>query len=178
MRQTLKTGNKAPEFSLIGADGMIHTMVDYKGYKGICFCFLSLNCVASKNSLKEIEKLKECYQNKSIAFVCIFDKRAEDSFSETLTNLKDLKLNSDLLLDATGDLKRKFGVTTTPQYFIFNQSKHLIYSGCLKTSIADEASVENPNYISLALDQLVGGLPIETPYTDPIGTPVAEYSFA
>lgn len=177
MRQSLKTGDKAPEFSLIGADGMIHTMVDYKGFKGVCFCFLSLKCDASKKNLKEIEKLKDKYASKSIAFVCIFDKEASASFSDTLTKLKNLHLNADVLLDATGDLRAKFQVTCTPHYFIFNQSKHLIYSGCLQSDIETPCSEYNPNYIANALDQLVGGLPIKTPVTDPVGSAVQELSF-
>ena len=95
-----------------------------------------------------------------------------DSFSETLTKFKALELGFDVLLDTTTDLRNKFGVETTPHCFIFNQSKHLIYSGRILKDPSAEIGRENINYISLALDQLVGGLPIEIPFTDSIGTRV------
>ena len=165
MSRGLNTGDKAPEFSLIGADGMIHTLVDYKGFKGICFCFLSQTCKTSQESLESITKLQEQY--KSIAFVAIYGKAEQDSFTETLASLNKLGLTIDILLDSTKDLATKFSIEATPHFFIFNQSKHLIYSGAL-----NNGSVE---YLSTALYELVGGLPITTPKTKITGTPVQDF---
>jgi peroxiredoxin len=168
MSRDLNTGDKAPEFSLIGADGMIHTLVDYKGYKGVCFCFLSQTCGFSKKSLPGISKLQEQY--KSIAFVAVYGKEEDASFTETLSELNNLGLTIDILLDSTKDLTTKFSVQTTPHFFIFNQSKHLIYSGA---HYSEDQSADN---IANALYELVGGLPISTPKTSPIGTATTEFA--
>ena len=158
----LNTGDKAPEFSLIGADGMIHTLVDYKGYKGICFCFLSQTCTTSQNAFKKISALQEKYR--SIAFVGIFGKEPDASFTETLENLKSLGLGIDILLDSTKDLTGKFSVETVPHFFVFNQSKHLIYSGALESKDGQE------EFLATTLYELVGGLPISSPRTAVYGT--------
>ncbi|MCH9624683.1 MAG: Thiol-disulfide oxidoreductase ResA [Chlamydiia bacterium] len=168
MSRDLNTGDKAPEFSLIGADGMIHTLVDYKGYKGVCFCFLSQTCKFSKKSIPEITKLQEQY--KSIAFVAVYAKDEQASFTETLSQLNNLGLTIDILLDSTKDLTRKFSVHTTPHFFIFNQSKHLIYSG------AHFNQDDSIDYIANALYELVGGLPISTPKTIPTGTSTTAFA--
>lgn len=165
MSRGLNTGDKAPEFSLIGADGMIHTLVDYKGYKGVCFCFLSQACQFSKDSLPGINELQEQY--KSIAFVAVYGKDEDRSFTETLTSLNNLDLKIDILLDSTKDLTKKFSVETTPHFFIFNQSKHLIYSGA---HFNHDGSI---NYLGNALYELVGGFPISTPKTNPIGSSIS-----
>lgn len=172
MKRSLVTGDKTPEFSLIGSDGMIHTLVDFKGYKGVCFCFFSLGCEMSKKTFPVLKKLKELYSKKSIAFVGVCGKEQMSSFSETLAKFKDLDLGFDILLDATNDLHNRFGVQTTPHAYIFNQGKHLIYSGRILKNTSDAMGEQNANYIALALDQLVGGLPIETPVTDVIGTTI------
>ncbi len=169
MKQGLETGDRAPEFSLIGSDGMIHTLVDYKGYKGVCFCFFSTTCQTSQKALQEINLLKSNFFKKSIAFVGICIKDANHSFSAMLEELNTLGCNFDLLLDATGDLSKRFGIETTPHFFIFNQSKHLIYSGRLKDDYFEIDGENNINYVGNALDQLVGALPIEIPQTEPIG---------
>ena len=96
MRRSLVTGDKAPEFSLIGSDGMIHTLVDFKGYKGVCICFFSLTCEESKKALPMLKDLKERYRSKSIAFVGVCGKEEMDSFSETLTKFKALELGFDV----------------------------------------------------------------------------------
>ncbi len=172
MKRSLVTGDKTPEFSLIGSDGMIHTLVDFKGYKGVCFCFFSLTCEMSKNAFPMFKELKQRYRSKSIAFVGVCGKEELDSFSETLTRFKALELGFDVLLDTTKDLSNKFGVQITPHCYIFNQSKHLIYSGRILKDPNAAIGGENINYVSLALEQLVGGLPIEFPSTDPIGSPI------
>ena len=170
--RSLVTGDKTPEFSLIGSDGMIHTLNDFKGYKGVCFCFFSLTCNESKRTFPMFKELKERYTTKSIAFVGVCGKEERDSFSETLAKFKALDLGFNVLLDTTKELIKKFGVYTTPDCYIFNQSKHLIYSGRVLKDLNSERAKENTNYIALALDQLVGGLPIEFPSTDPIGSPI------
>lgn len=176
MQQGLETGDKAPEFSLIGSDGMIHTLVDYKGYKGVCFCFFSLTCETSQRALEEINLLKNDFSKKSIAFIAIASKEQDDSFSGMLEKLNGLGCNFDLLLDATGDLSRKFGIETTPHFFIFNQSKHLIYSGRLKDDYFHPDGESNLNYVASALNQLVGALPIGVPETEAIGTSLKAFS--
>ncbi len=162
MAKGLHTGDKAPEFSLIGADGMIHTMVDYKGFKGVCFCFLSRTCKISKQMQPKINDLQEKY--KSIAFVGIFGKDEAESFTATLEELRNSGLNIDILLDSTKDLTNKFSIQKTPHFFVFNQSKHLIYSGALQSVDGSE------EYLAKALYELVGGLPISLPMTTVYGT--------
>jgi peroxiredoxin len=169
MRNGIEIGDKTPGFSLIGSDGMIHTLIDYKGFKGVCFFFFSLNCEYSKELICEIIALKEQFKTKSIAFVGICKKDTFTSFGESLTRLAGLNMGMDTLLEATGDLFGKFGVMVTPHFFIFNQSKHLIYSGLLKD--------QKTNYVSLALDQLVGGIPISTPKTEPVGSIIQDFAF-
>ncbi|MCH9620739.1 MAG: hypothetical protein S4CHLAM20_01400 [Chlamydiia bacterium] len=168
MRHGLETGEIAPEFSLIGADGMIHTLVDYRGFKGICFCFFTLEGEESKKALDELKILQQQYKQKSIAIVGICIKQ-EESFRETLKALKGLNLGIDLLVDATGDLSSKFDIATTPHTFIFNQSHCLIYSGAISNG--------SDNYLSNALDQLIGGLPIKTPWTEPLGREVKPLAY-
>ena len=151
MKFGLQVGGRTPEFSLIGSDGMIHTLVDYKGYKGVCFFFFSKDCEKSQVALKEMQKLKLEYSKKSIAFVGIYRKKDQESFSGALEDLKDLKVNFDLLLDGTKDLINKFGVDVFPYFFIFNQSKHLIYKGRAKDQLENSTS---KNYLAQALDQV------------------------
>jgi peroxiredoxin len=168
MRSSIQIGSKAPSFSLIGADGMIHTLIDYRGFKGICFFFFSLKCESSKKIFEDVIKLKENYKNKSIAFVGICIKDPYISFSDSLKGLSELNLGVDLLLEATGNLVDKFGVEVTPHFYIFNQSNLLIYKGLVRDS--------KINYISLALDQLVGGMVITNPETEALGSSIFEFS--
>lgn len=170
MRHGLETGDMAPEFSLIGADAMIHTLVDYKGYKGTCFCFITLGCQKSDKAIEELKRLQELYKQKSIAFVgiCI---RQDETFRECLKALKAFDVDFDLLVDGTGDLSSKFDIEIVPHTFIFNQSKHLIYSG----TILNETTGQN--YVEAALDELVGGLPISCPWTEVDGSRISRLSF-
>jgi len=166
----LETGEVAPEFSLIGADGMIHTLVDYRGFKGTCFCFFTLDNNKSLKAIKDLKEIAAEYKQKSIAFVGVCIKQ-EESFRETLKTLKGFDMGFDLLVDSTGDLSSKFDIAAVPHTFLFNQSKRLIYSG----KVLDEASGQN--YVVEALDQLVGGLPIKTPWTQPDAEEIKPFSY-
>ncbi|MDX1301481.1 hypothetical protein [Photobacterium sp.] len=68
----------------------------------------------------------------------------------------------------TGQVTGNYGALRTPHFYVFNQERKLVYTG---------RGVDNPrntarmtvNDLDNALEELLAGLPVTVPVTNPIG---------
>lgn len=79
-----------------------------------------------------------------------------------------------LLLDPEGAVGRLYGAKTTPHMFLIDQEGVLIYQGAIDDRpTANPADIQGAvNYVKRALDQALGGEPVEAAETQPYGCSV------
>lgn len=171
MYHSLELGTKVPDFSLIGADGFIHTLGEFKGSRALVIMFLCNHCPYVQGSLHYLKQLAKTYQKRGVAFIAIHSNRArtsEDSYEMIVNHSISEQLPWISLHDASQQIALKFGALVTPHYFLFDHHKHLIYSG---------KAVDNPkfpekssqDFLTQALEQHLDTQPITISETDPIG---------
>lgn len=140
---TLTVGSHAPDFTLPGIDGKMHSLKDYNSAKILAIIFTCNHCPVAQMYEKRIKQLVTDYQNRGVAFVVIMgnddkaEKFSEWGFTDVGDSFQDMKLraayrhfNYPYLYDgATQAVTRKYGPSATPHIFIFDQQRILRYEG-------------------------------------------------
>ncbi len=78
------------------------------------------------------------------------------------------------ILDATGEVGKLYGASTTPHMFVIDKDGNVAYMGAIDDQpTPDPKTVEGAkNYVLAAVDSLVAGTPVETSITQPYGCSV------
>ena len=69
--RTLKVGDAAPDFELIGIDGKMHKLDKYKGGKILIVLFTSNHCPTSHSIERRLQRFYEEYKTKGVTLVAI-----------------------------------------------------------------------------------------------------------
>jgi peroxiredoxin len=169
---TLEIGKNAPDLSLIGTDGMIHTLNEYKGSRAIVVMFLCNHCPYVRGCEEYLRKLAEGYRRRGVAFIAINSNSVltepEDSYNEMTRLMEEKDFPWVYLHDPSQQIALKFGALCTPHFFLFDQNRILVYTGRAldNPKRPKESSTDD---LKNALDQLLDLGPITMPQTNPIG---------
>ncbi len=167
----LKTGDKAPDFNLMGIDDKRHSLQDYNDYDGLLVIFMCNHCPYVKAKIKAINELHDKFNDK-IAIVGINSndpvKYPDDSFENMKKIASENGFKFDYVLDETQEIAKKYGALCTPDPFLFDKKRELIFHGRIDNAMKpDDSPTENTmiNNISLFLD----GKKIEKDFEPSIG---------
>jgi len=141
--ETLRIGQKAPDFNLPGVDGRNYKLADFSDADVLVVIFTCNHCPTAQAHEERIIKLAADYKNKGVVLVAISpnDPRAvrldelgysdvSDSFEDMKIRAKDMGYNFPYLYD--GDNQRvslAYGPARTPHVFIFDSHRKLRYVG-------------------------------------------------
>jgi hypothetical protein len=70
--------------------------------------------------------------------------------------------------DQSQAVARAYGALRTPHFYVFDQGRHLVYTG-RGVDNPRQAAQSTINDLERALDDLLAGRPVRTPLTNPIG---------
>ncbi len=146
--ETLRIGQKAPDFNLPGVDGRNYKLADFADADVLVIIFTCNHCPTAQAYEERIIKLAADYKNKGVALVAISpnDPRAVrldelgysdmgDSLEDMKNRAKDMGYNFPYLYD--GDNQRvslAYGPARTPHVFIFDRQRKLRYVGRIDNS--------------------------------------------
>ena len=167
---SLKTGDKAPEFNLKGIDEKMHSLNDYSK-KGLLIIFMCNHCPFVKAKIDAIKELYDRF-NDDIAIVGINSndsiKYPDDDFESMKSVAKEKGLEIDYLVDETQEIAKKYGAVCTPDPFLFDSEKKLIFHGRIDDAMNPEAEVSEKVMIN-NIEKLLNGLEIEKDFDPSIG---------
>jgi peroxiredoxin len=166
---------KAPEFELKTFDGKTVKLSDYTG-KIVVLEWIDLDCPFSMYHHKTkstMVDLANKYKNKNVVWLAI-NSTGTTKPEANVSFAKEQKLPYPILDDRTGRVGRLYGVQKTPQMFIIDPQRTLVYEGAIDNApmgkIAEGSRLVN--YVDQALAALTSGKGVPTPMTLPYGTPV------
>ncbi len=139
----LALGSRAPDFSLPGVDGKIHSLDDYKSSPILVIVFTCNHCPIAQMYEQRIEQLETDYKGRGVAVVAIqpndpkairIDELDSSDMSDTLPEMKIRveyrNLHYPYLYDGeTQSVTRAYGPEATPHVFIFDRERKLRYEG-------------------------------------------------
>ena len=167
----LKTGDIAPDFQLLGIDDKKHTLNDYIGYHGILVIFMCNHCPYVKAKAETFNGLYEKFGDK-IAIIGINSNDSkdypEDSFENMKKTSKEKGFKFDYLIDDTQEIAKKYGAICTPDPFLFNSKKQLVFHGRIDNAMKpDDKATEKT--MANNIKKLLGGEKIEKDFDPSIG---------
>ena len=142
----LRVGDVAPDFELMGIDGRRHSMGDYSGHKGILVIFMCNHCPYVKAKADALNELHERF-GKEVAVVGINSNDPtdypEDSFEAMKQTAKEKGFGFDYLVDETQQVARSYGATCTPDPFLFDGQRRLVFHGRIDDAMSpDDTATE------------------------------------
>ena len=167
----LAIGTSGSEFSLLGTDGKVHSLGEYKGKKGVAVVFTCNACPYAKAFEGRIIKLAKEYASKGIEVLAISSNdpasNPEDSFSVMVTRAKAKKYPFPYLYDSTSAVASAYGARVTPHVFLLDGNFKLVYRG----RIEDESDPKKSKSFDLrnAIDALLAGKVIAVKETKAFG---------
>ncbi|HSB83444.1 MAG TPA: thioredoxin family protein [Nitrosarchaeum sp.] len=167
----LKTGDAAPEFQLLGVDDKKHALNDYSNYQGILVIFMCNHCPYVKAKIEALNELFEKFGDK-IAIVGINSNDAEDYPEDSFENMKKMvkekKFKFDYLVDPTQEIAKKYGAICTPDPFLFNNKKQLVFHGRIDNAMKPDDIASEKTMIN-NIKKLLAGEKIEKDFDPSIG---------
>ena len=168
---SLKTGDVAPEFKLVGIDDEKHSINDYKDFKGLLVIFMCNHCPYVKAKIDAIKEVHEKFKD-SIALVGINSndsvKYPDDSFESMKKVAQEKGMKFDYLVDEKQDMAKKYGAICTPDPFLFDQNRKLVFHGRIDNAMnPDDTATENT--MQKNIEKYLAGEKIEKDFDPSIG---------
>ena len=178
--QQAKLNESAPEFKLTDSDGSEHSLSDFKG-KIVVLEWINYDCpfVKKHYDSKNMQSLQKKYIERHIIWlaICSSNKGKQGNFSVEEINKRTSERGAKFtayLIDEDGTVGKMYGAKTTPHMYVIDKSGMLVYAG----GIDDKASADvddieaAKNYVSSALDELLGGSKVSVQSSTPYGCSV------
>jgi thiol-disulfide isomerase/thioredoxin len=135
----LPLGSPAPDFSLPGVDGKVHSLADYASSPILVVVFTCNHCPIAQMYEQRIQQLELDYRDRSVSVVAIqpndpkalrIDELDSSDISDTLDEMKIRvaykHLQYTYLYDSdTQPVTRAYGPQATPHVFIFDKERKL-----------------------------------------------------
>jgi peroxiredoxin len=172
MAFTLKLGAQAPDFKLKATDGNLYGLNDFSQYPCLVIFFSCNHCPYVKNSNEITRNSCLKFEKHGAKFIAINsnskDTYSEDSFDNMIKVMSNHNYPWLYLLDDSQEVALKYGALRTPHFFVFDQKRHLIYTGRGIDSPKNPSAM-TVNNLDIALEEYFSNKPISVPLTNPIG---------
>jgi len=165
-QQTLKTGSPAPDFSLPGTDGKTYSLASFKEAKAILVIIMCNHCPYVIPKVETMKALQRKFWDQGLRIIGINanDTKTypEDNFENMQAFVTEHGLNFPYVFDESQKVPKAYGATCTPDPFLFDAEKKLVYHGRFDDALSpgDKSTTKD---MEEAIDAVLKG---EKPKTD------------
>jgi peroxiredoxin len=164
----------APSFDLPGVDGRSHSLDDYADARALVLVQSCNHCPYVQAWEGRLIGIQQDYREQDVRIVAISSNdvasHPEDSFEEMAVRAREEGFNFDYLYDESQSIARALGSERTPEVFVFDGDRKLVYHGAIDDN-RDETAVTG-HYLREALDAVLAGRRPEVAETPPVGCTV------
>ena len=167
-------GTLAPDFNLPDVVTNKNVSRDSAaGGKGLLVMFICRHCPFVKHIQDEIGRLGRDYADRGVGFVAI-SANDESGFPEDrpekLAEMsREVGFVFPFLYDESQDVARAYDAQCTPDFFLFDSNRRLVYRGQLDDSRPGSAIPVTGGDLRAALDDMIAGQPISADQRPSIG---------
>jgi peroxiredoxin len=144
--QVLNTGSMAPDFTLKGTDGEMHSLGDSKS-KATLVVFICNHCPYVKARIRDIVALQSRFKLSELQVISINSNDPnykDEGFDNMIEFASEHKLNFPYLIDESQDVARAYGAVCTPDPFLFDADLRLVFHGRINDALDPEAYPKVP----------------------------------
>lgn len=155
----LPLGTIAPDFRLPNIDGRMMSLGEIATGKGLVVMFICNHCPFVKHVAPELVRLTKDYEARGIRFVGISSNDVAAYPADSPEMMKQEAAAQGYtfpyLFDETQQVAQAYRAACTPDFYIFDQDKRLVYRGQLDDSRPGNGKPLNGSDLRGALDQLL-----------------------
>lgn len=126
-------GAQAPDFSLPDTCGNTVRLSDFEAAKALLVMFICNHCPFVKHVRAEIAEIGADYQQRGVGVVAVMSNDVEahpdDRPEEMAVEVIEAGYTFPYLHDASQEIAKAYGAACTPDFFLFDGDKRLVYRG-------------------------------------------------
>ncbi len=169
----LPLGTRVPFFALADLEGNDRSVDDFRDAKALLVMFLCPHCPYVRHVRGEIARLAREYRPRGVAVVAI---NANDPAQYPQDGPEGMRQEAEeagytfpYLFDESQELAKAFMAACTPDFFLFDAARTLVYRGQLDDSRPRNEIPVTGRDLRAALDALLEGRPVPEEQTPSIG---------
>lgn len=156
----LALGTPAPNFSLPDVtSGKTVSPADFKNKKALLVMFICRYCPFVQHVKDELARIGKDYHHKDVGVVAISSndifEYPDDSPQQLAQMASQLQFTFSLLYDETQDIAKSFTAACTPDFFLFDQQRRLVYRGQLDDSRPGNGILPTGQDLRAAIDAIL-----------------------
>jgi peroxiredoxin len=160
----LRLGTMAPPFSLPQPDGKYVSLQDFKDATALLVVFMCNHCPYVRHIRSSFAQLAREYQPRGVGFAAINpndiasfpDDRPEKMAEES----RELGYTFPYLYDESQDVAKAYHAACTPDFFLFDRNRRLVYRGQYDDSRPGNARPVTGADLRAAMDAALTGLAV------------------
>ncbi|KPK45111.1 MAG: alkyl hydroperoxide reductase [Phycisphaerae bacterium SG8_4] len=160
----LALGTSAPDFSLTDTAGNLVSLADFEKSPALLVVFMCNHCPFVKHVLDNLVELIKGYQAKEVAVVGINSNDVANYPDDSPEMMAELARESGFtfpyLYDQTQEIAKSYGAACTPDFFLFDGKRSLVYRGQMDDSRPGNGIPVTGADLTAAIDAVVAGKPV------------------
>lgn len=163
----ISIGDPMPAFDNLPSTSGNNISSDGLSEDVLVFVSLANHCPWVRGMDADLVELANSFEGQSVRVIGLsMNHREDDRLPAMKIHAEKYGYGFDYIFDESQELGRQLGATRTPEYFVFNKERKLMYTGALYDSPAkmnDDGSVKHINgepsqfYVSDAISSLLEG---------------------
>lgn len=170
----LELGTKAPNFNLPDTvSGETISLDTFAGKKGLLVMFICQHCPFVKHIKLELARLGKDYLDQGLGIVAISSNSVETHPDDSPENLKAMAqeegFNFPFCYDETQEVAKAYTAACTPDFFLFDSDRALVYRGQLDDSRPSNDEPVNGKDLRAAIEKVLADEPVSPDQEPSIG---------
>lgn len=151
-----------PDFSLLEpATGETRSISDYPGQIGYLIVFMCNHCPFVTHILDHLIEVSKRYEAEGIKTIAINSNDPvsypQDSPEKMIEFVKEHNIPFPYLFDETQEVAKSFRAACTPDFFLLDDDRELVYRGQFDSSRPKSGIAVSGDHIRLGLDAMLRG---------------------
>ena len=170
----VELGTSAAPFTLPDVvSGRSITLDTFKDARALLVMFICRHCPFVKHVQRELARIAADYERRGVGIVAISSNDAAEFREDSPHSLKAMALELGYTFpfcyDESQAVARAYGAACTPDFFVFDDDRRLVYRGQLDDSRPGNAKPVTGADLRAALDAVLAGTPVSAAQKPSLG---------
>ena len=169
----LPLGTKAPDFSLPDTQGNIVSLSNFSRNSLLLVAFICNHCPYVKHIRHTLMQIGKDYQSRNVGVVAINSNDTVAYPADDMENMKKEVVQAGYtfpyVLDETQAVAKAYDAACTPDFYLFNKERMLIYRGQMDGSRPGSDIPVTGEDLCAAMDAALAGQPVNDQQVPSVG---------
>lgn len=169
----LELGTRAPDFALPDTEGRVVSLADFREAPALLVMFICNHCPYVKHVQPELARLGWDYLARGVGVAAISSNDVRAYPDDGPERMKEEKARVGYpfpyLFDETQDVAKAYRAACTPEFYVFDKDRRLVYRGQLDDSRPSKPVPVTGRDVRAALDAVLAGRPVPAEQIPSVG---------